>query len=55
MKGFGRNSGLGLFLIREILSITGISIRETGDPAQGARFELTVPEGQYRFGKSPEQ
>jgi signal transduction histidine kinase len=55
MKGFGRNSGLGLFLIREILSITGISIRETGVHGRGARFELTVPSGEFRFGDFPEK
>ena len=41
-KGFGRDSGLGLFLIQEILAITGITIRETGEPGKGARFEMTV-------------
>jgi signal transduction histidine kinase len=49
-KGFGRDSGLGLFLIREILSITGISIRETGDYGNGARFEMLIPKGDYRLG-----
>jgi PAS domain S-box-containing protein len=47
-KGYGRNTGYGLFLAREILAITGISIRETGEPGAGARFELHVPEGKYR-------
>jgi signal transduction histidine kinase len=49
-KGFGRDSGLGLFLISEILSITGISIRETGDYGKGARFEMLVPKGDFRPG-----
>jgi signal transduction histidine kinase len=49
-KGFGRDSGLGLFLIREILSITKITIRETGDYGKGARFEMLVPKGDYRRG-----
>lgn len=49
-KGFGRDSGLGLFLIREILSITGITIRETGDYGNGARFEMLIPKGDYRLG-----
>jgi signal transduction histidine kinase len=53
-KGFGRNSGLGLFLIREILAITGISISETGKFGEGARFELVIPHGFYRIGNSPE-
>ncbi|PWR74183.1 sensor histidine kinase [Methanospirillum lacunae] len=47
-KGYGKNTGLGLFLIREILSITGISIHETGVPGIGVKFEIRVPEGKYR-------
>jgi len=46
-RGFGKNTGLGLFLCREILSITGITIRETGEPGRGARFEMVVPKGAY--------
>ncbi|MDO9550150.1 MAG: cache domain-containing protein [Methanoregula sp.] len=41
--------GLGLFLAREILSITGITIKETGMEGNGARFEMLVPKGAYRF------
>ena len=48
-RGFGKNTGLGLALAREILSITGIAIRETGEPGKGARFEMVVPKGAYRF------
>jgi PAS domain S-box-containing protein len=48
-RGFGKNTGLGLFFAREILSITGITIRETGEPGKGARFEITLPKGVYRF------
>jgi PAS domain S-box-containing protein len=44
-----QNSGLDMYLSREILSITGISIRETGTFGKGARFEIRVPEGAYRF------
>ena len=47
-RGFGRNTGLGLFFIREILSITGISIRETGRDGEGAIFEISVPPGLWR-------
>jgi PAS domain S-box-containing protein len=47
-RGFGKNTGLGLALSREILHITGITIRETGEPGKGARFEITVPKGIYR-------
>jgi signal transduction histidine kinase len=52
VRGFGKNTGLGLFLTREILSITGITIAETGEPGKGARFEMTVPKGAYRFTKA---
>jgi len=42
-RGFGKNTGLGLTISREILSITGITIVENGEPGAGARFEMTVP------------
>lgn len=45
---YGKNTGLGLFLTREILLITGISISETGISGSGARFELQCPEGTIR-------
>lgn len=48
-KGFGKNTGLGLFLSKEILSITGIDILENGEPGTGVRFEILVPEGKYRL------
>jgi PAS domain S-box-containing protein len=46
-RGFGKNTGLGLALSKEILDITGITITETGVPDKGARFEITVPEGAW--------
>jgi PAS domain S-box-containing protein len=46
---FQKQKGVGLFLAREILEITGITIRETGTPGKGARFEIMVPKGAYRF------
>ncbi|MFA7693938.1 MAG: ATP-binding protein [Methanoregula sp.] len=48
-REYFRNTGYGLFLIVEILGITGLSIRETGTPGSGARFEIHVPRGSYRF------
>jgi PAS domain S-box-containing protein len=47
-QGYGKNTGLGLFLTWEILSITGITITETGEPGKGARFEILVPKDSYR-------
>nr|WP_321350251.1 PAS domain S-box protein [uncultured Methanoregula sp.] len=52
--GYGQNTGLGLYLAREILSLTGITIRETGVPGTGARFEMRVPEGVWRRNRSGE-
>jgi PAS domain S-box-containing protein len=52
-KGFGKNTGLGLFLAREILAITGITITENGEPFKGVRFEILVPKGMYRLTGTP--
>ena len=41
--GYGKNTGLGLTLCREILAVTGIRIIETGEPGRGARFETADP------------
>lgn len=45
----GKNTGLGLFLAREILAITGITIEETGTEGKGAQFIMRIPEGKYRI------
>lgn len=39
----------GLFLIRELLGFTGITIREVGTKEEGIRFEIRIPPGKYRF------
>lgn len=44
-----KNTGFGLFLSREILGITSITICENGIPGQGARFEIRVPDGAWRY------
>ncbi|OPX64422.1 MULTISPECIES: PAS domain S-box protein [unclassified Methanoregula] len=48
-RHYERKRGAGLFLAREILSLTGITIHETGGPHSGARFDLRVKKGGYRF------
>ena len=48
-RGYGTQQGMELFLVREILGITGITIRETGRYGSGARFEMTIPKRSYRF------
>jgi PAS domain S-box-containing protein len=47
-RRYEEKQGMGLFLVREILSITGITIREIGEPGRGARFEIFVPREAYR-------
>ncbi|MGA8777191.1 PAS domain S-box protein [Methanoregula sp.] len=48
-RGVGKNTGMGLFLTAEILAITGISIEENGIYGKGARFEIRIPAGYWRF------
>ncbi len=48
-RRFFKHTGFGLFLSRTILGITGMTMRETGEPGKGARFEITVRAGAYRF------
>ncbi|MDP3396545.1 MAG: HAMP domain-containing sensor histidine kinase [Methanoregula sp.] len=38
----------GLFFVKELLNLSGITITETGDPGKGARFEIMVPKGAWR-------
>jgi PAS domain S-box-containing protein len=54
-RGYRKSSGHGLFLVREILSITGMTITETGEPGKGARFEIMVPKGAYRSASPPQK
>ncbi len=53
-KGYGSHTGLGLFLVKEILSITGLSIHEDGKFGEGARFVITIPPGCWRPGRDCE-
>ncbi|MGD0818825.1 MAG: PAS domain S-box protein, partial [Methanomassiliicoccales archaeon] len=47
-KGIGKNHGFGLFLSREILAITDITITEASEPGKGAKFVMTPPQGGVR-------
>ena len=47
-RGRGKNFGWGLFLVREILSITSMTLQETGVYGNGGRFEILVPPGYFR-------
>ena len=48
-RKFFKHTGFGLYLSRTILGITGMKIQETGEPGKGARFEILVPQGGFRF------
>jgi PAS domain S-box-containing protein len=48
-REYYKHTGFGLNLSREILDMSGITIRETGKPGEGARFEILVPNGGWRF------
>jgi signal transduction histidine kinase len=48
-RGHGKHTGLGMFMSKEILSYSGMSITETGERGVGARFEISVPHDRFRF------
>lgn len=43
------HAGIGLFICREILGVTGMTITETGTEGNGARFVIHVPHEGYRI------
>jgi PAS domain S-box-containing protein len=45
----GSGTGLDLFLVREILGFTSITISENGKPGKGVRFEIIVPKEKFRI------
>jgi len=47
--GHGKHTGFGLYLTRAILGLTGITIVENGVADRGARFEMRVPAGKFRY------
>jgi signal transduction histidine kinase len=50
VRDVGRGSGFSLYFIHDILELSGMSIRESGEPGRGTRFEISVPKGSYRIG-----
>lgn len=47
--GYGENQGFGLYLVSEILAITGASIKENGISGKGVRFEISFPKNDVYF------
>ena len=52
-KGFGKYTGWGLFVAREILTASGMTIQETGTAGSGACFEIRIPAERIRAGTVP--
>jgi signal transduction histidine kinase len=42
-KGFGKGTGLGLYLIKKAIDVYGWNIEEAGAKLQGVRFVMTIP------------
>ncbi|PWR75544.1 hypothetical protein DLD82_04040 [Methanospirillum stamsii] len=51
-RGYGKNTGMGLFLSREILAITNLVMQETGTFGKGVKFIIIIPKDSYRFQES---
>lgn len=49
-RGYGKNTGFGLFLVREVLSFSDITIYERGTYGVGCRFDIDVPRGKFHRG-----
>ncbi|MFA4824193.1 MAG: PAS domain-containing sensor histidine kinase [Methanoregula sp.] len=47
-REYFKHTGFGLFLTREILAITNLTITENGTFGKGARFVIHAPPGTYR-------
>lgn len=48
-RKYSRHLCHGLSLCKDILAVTGLSIRETGKSGMGTRFEIDVPKGLYKI------
>lgn len=48
-KGFGKGTGLGLYMIKRIIEAYGWSIEENGKLGIGAKFTMKIPENRFRL------
>ena len=51
----GGHAGIGLFICRQIVEVTDMTIQETGIEGKGARFVIHVPSGGYRIEGTSEE
>ncbi|NLO77636.1 MAG: HAMP domain-containing histidine kinase [Methanomicrobiales archaeon] len=47
--GYGKHTGLGLFIIQSVLGLTGITIQESSENTEGTSFEISIPKENYRY------
>jgi signal transduction histidine kinase len=45
----GGQAGIGLFICRQVVEVTGMTLREIGTGGKGAWFVIHVPPGRYRI------
>jgi len=50
-QGYGKGSGLGLYLIKKMCEVYGWTIKETGKQGEGVRFIMTLPRVNVSEGK----
>lgn len=50
----GIHAGIGLFICRQVVEVSGMTIVETGEEGRGVRFEIHIPAGVYRIEGSGE-
>ena len=50
----GGHAGIGLFICRQIVAVTGMTLSETGTEWNGARFVIHIPKNGYRIEGSAE-
>jgi PAS domain S-box-containing protein len=43
-RGFGKNTGLGLFLVKKIVESYGWQVEEEGEESKGAKFVFMIPD-----------
>ena len=51
-QGYGKGSGLGLYMIMKMCEVYGWTIKETGKPNKGARFIMSLPKVNMDEGKT---
>jgi len=51
-RGYGKNTGLGMFFCSQIIAAMGGNIIETGVPGEGICIEIRIPEDIYKISNS---